>query len=237
MARRIGTESRWTRRRCPSSSSTWPFAKRRWRRPMWFSCGTMVRRAAGYLVRNGPVSPQDRWEEDPGYSPFTVAAQIAALLAAADLADLSHEAAVGRLPSRDCRRLALIHRPLDVRLGDGLVPAVRRQRILRPDRPERDGRRRRALRERCTDQERRGLRGHPGRQPSGEPRCAGAGALRPPRCGRSAHARYDQGHRRAAQDRDADGTRPGIDTTAMAMASTRTGRRSTERGLVVAGPC
>jgi glucoamylase len=54
----------------------------------------MVRRAAGYLVRNGPVSPEDRWEEDPGYSPFTVAAQIAALLAAADLADLNHEGPV-----------------------------------------------------------------------------------------------------------------------------------------------
>jgi glucoamylase len=37
------------------------------------------------------VSPQDRWEEDPGYTPFTVAAEIAALLAAADLADLSNE--------------------------------------------------------------------------------------------------------------------------------------------------
>ena len=54
----------------------------------------MVRKAAGYLVRNGPVSPQDRWEEDPGYSPFTVAAEIAALLAAADLADLNHEASI-----------------------------------------------------------------------------------------------------------------------------------------------
>jgi glucoamylase len=54
----------------------------------------MVRRAAGYLVRNGPVSPQDRWEEDPGYSPFTVGAEIAALLAAADLADLNHEVSV-----------------------------------------------------------------------------------------------------------------------------------------------
>ena len=54
----------------------------------------MVRQAAGYLVRNGPVSPQDRWEEDPGYSPFTVGAEIAALLAAADLADLCHEASV-----------------------------------------------------------------------------------------------------------------------------------------------
>jgi len=54
----------------------------------------MVRMAAGYLARNGPVSPQDRWEEDPGYSPFTVAAEVAALLAAADLADLNHEASI-----------------------------------------------------------------------------------------------------------------------------------------------
>ena len=54
----------------------------------------MVRCAAGYLARNGPVSPQDRWEENPGYSPFTVAAQIAAMLAAADLAHLNHEDAI-----------------------------------------------------------------------------------------------------------------------------------------------
>jgi glucoamylase len=51
----------------------------------------MVRRAAVYLLTNGPVALQDRWEEDPGYSPFTLAATIAALLAAADLADLHHE--------------------------------------------------------------------------------------------------------------------------------------------------
>lgn len=54
----------------------------------------MIRRAAGYLVRNGPVTQQDRWEMDPGYSPFTLAAEIAALLAAADLADLAAEPAV-----------------------------------------------------------------------------------------------------------------------------------------------
>jgi glucoamylase len=54
----------------------------------------MVRSAAGYLTRNGPVSPEDRWEENPGYSPFTVGAQIAALLAAADLAHLNHENAI-----------------------------------------------------------------------------------------------------------------------------------------------
>jgi len=47
----------------------------------------MVRAAAGYLVRNGPVTPQDRWEEQGGYSPFTLAVEVAALLAAADFAD------------------------------------------------------------------------------------------------------------------------------------------------------
>jgi glucoamylase len=51
----------------------------------------MVRRAAGYLARNGPVTQQDRWEEDPGYSPFTLAVEIAALLVAADLADSQGE--------------------------------------------------------------------------------------------------------------------------------------------------
>ena len=58
--------------------------------------GPMIRRAAGFIVRNGPVTPQDRWEEDPGYSPFTLAAEIAALLVAADDADSNGEREVGR---------------------------------------------------------------------------------------------------------------------------------------------
>ena len=49
----------------------------------------MVRNAAGFILRNGPVTQQDRWEEDAGYSPFTLAAEISALLAAADIADLT----------------------------------------------------------------------------------------------------------------------------------------------------
>lgn len=48
---------------------------------------TLVHRAAGFVVRCGPVTQQDRWEEDAGYSPFTLAVEISALLAAADLAD------------------------------------------------------------------------------------------------------------------------------------------------------
>jgi glucoamylase len=51
----------------------------------------MVRRAATYVIQNGPVTQQDRWEEDPGFSPFTLAVEIAALLAAADLAVLHGE--------------------------------------------------------------------------------------------------------------------------------------------------
>jgi glucoamylase len=53
----------------------------------------MVRRAAGFLAQNGPVTQQDRWEEDPGYSPFTLAVEVAALLAAAGLAELHGEPA------------------------------------------------------------------------------------------------------------------------------------------------
>jgi glucoamylase len=54
----------------------------------------MVRRAAGFVARNGPVTQQDRWEEDPGYSPFTLAVEVAALLAAADLADLQEDSSL-----------------------------------------------------------------------------------------------------------------------------------------------
>ena len=43
----------------------------------------MVRNAVAFICANGPSSPQDRWEENPGVSPFTLAVAIAALVAAA----------------------------------------------------------------------------------------------------------------------------------------------------------
>ncbi len=52
----------------------------------------MIEAAAGYIVRNGPATQEDRWEEDAGYSPFTLAVEIAGLLAAADAVE-----AAGRL--------------------------------------------------------------------------------------------------------------------------------------------
>ncbi|HEX7973984.1 MAG TPA: glucan 1,4-alpha-glucosidase [Anaerolineales bacterium] len=52
----------------------------------------MARKALEFMITNGPVTQQDRWEEDPGYSPFTLAVEICALLAGADLAERSQEA-------------------------------------------------------------------------------------------------------------------------------------------------
>lgn len=46
----------------------------------------MVQRAAGYLIRHGPATEQERWEEAAGYSPSTLASNIAALIAAAGFA-------------------------------------------------------------------------------------------------------------------------------------------------------
>ncbi len=46
----------------------------------------MVLSAAGYLVRKGPATPQERWEENSGYSPSSLAANIAALACAAEMA-------------------------------------------------------------------------------------------------------------------------------------------------------
>lgn len=43
----------------------------------------MILRAASYLVRHGPVAQQERWEEVGGYSPSTLASNIAALIGAA----------------------------------------------------------------------------------------------------------------------------------------------------------
>ena len=45
----------------------------------------MVREAAAYLIRNGPVTQEERWEEASGYSPSTLACTIAALICASHL--------------------------------------------------------------------------------------------------------------------------------------------------------
>jgi len=55
-----------------------------------------VKKACAYLLQKGPATQQDRWEENAGYSCFTMAVEIAALLAAADFAEQHHDAEVAR---------------------------------------------------------------------------------------------------------------------------------------------
>ena len=51
-----------------------------------FEVFPFVERAAGFLVRNAPITHQERWEENAGYSPSTLAAVISALICAAEIA-------------------------------------------------------------------------------------------------------------------------------------------------------
>lgn len=50
-----------------------------------------VKRALEFLIQHGPYTEQDRWERDGGLSIFTVATEIAALLAGADFAEDNDE--------------------------------------------------------------------------------------------------------------------------------------------------
>lgn len=50
-----------------------------------FDVVPFVERAAAYLVRNAPITQQERWEENAGYSPSTLAAVISALICAAEI--------------------------------------------------------------------------------------------------------------------------------------------------------
>ena len=45
-----------------------------------------IQALANYLVSNGPSTPEERWEEAGGYSPATIAAEIAGLVCAASIA-------------------------------------------------------------------------------------------------------------------------------------------------------
>jgi glucoamylase len=52
-----------------------------------------VKTAADFVAANGPRTPQERWENQDGYSPNTIAAEIAGLICAADIARANGAAA------------------------------------------------------------------------------------------------------------------------------------------------
>src|SRR5258708_2918936 len=49
-----------------------------------FDPNVLIKRAAAYLILQGPVTGQERWEENAGYSPSTLATVIAGLVSAAE---------------------------------------------------------------------------------------------------------------------------------------------------------
>ncbi|QNI37746.1 glycoside hydrolase family 15 protein [Edaphobacter albus] len=51
-----------------------------------FQVFPFVERAASFLIKYAPITQQERWEETAGYSPSTLAAVIAGLICAADIA-------------------------------------------------------------------------------------------------------------------------------------------------------
>ncbi|MGA8938692.1 MAG: glycoside hydrolase family 15 protein [Acidobacteriaceae bacterium] len=58
-----------------------------------FDVWPAVRKAVVYLLRNGPRTEEERWEALAGYSVFTIAVEVAALLDAAELADATGKTA------------------------------------------------------------------------------------------------------------------------------------------------
>jgi glucoamylase len=56
-----------------------------------------IKAAADFVVSHGPAYGNERWEEQSGYSPSTIAAEIAGLVAAGAIADQQHDPAAARV--------------------------------------------------------------------------------------------------------------------------------------------
>jgi glucoamylase len=55
-----------------------------------------VKPAAEFILKHGPATPQERWEEEAGYSPSTIAAEIAGLVCAAEIARRNYDEGAAR---------------------------------------------------------------------------------------------------------------------------------------------
>jgi glucoamylase len=102
----------------------------------------MVMRAAAYLVRHGPVTPQERWEEVSGYSPSTLASNIAALICASCFARERGDEATAKYLEEYADFLECHVESWTVTTEGTLLPGVTRHymRILpeQPDNPNPD---------------------------------------------------------------------------------------------------
>ena len=104
-----------------------------------------VRRAARFLVRfrdeetgrRAPFSPQERWENQSGYSPNSIAAQVAGLVCAADLARDHGDRRAARRWLRIADRWERRIDDLTVTTNGPLSPAPYYLRISKDGRPDR----------------------------------------------------------------------------------------------------
>ena len=80
---RTGRAFSWTRWPFPSSWRGVCGSRMRWENS---TCSRLWSARQAFLVRYAPVTQQERWEETAGYSPSTLAAVIAGLICAADMA-------------------------------------------------------------------------------------------------------------------------------------------------------
>jgi len=97
-----------------------------------------VERAAGFLVRNAPVTHQERWEENSGYSPSTLAAVIGGLICAAEIARDHQAAELGEFYEQYADWIELHLEDWTVTNDGVLLPEVKRHymRIRPPENGE-----------------------------------------------------------------------------------------------------
>lgn len=93
----------------------------------------MVRAATGFVARTGPYSEQDRWEENPGVSPFTLAIAISALIAAAPWLSAEERSRAEELADDWNERLEAWCYVRDTTLAEQLGVAGYYVRIAAPD--------------------------------------------------------------------------------------------------------
>ncbi len=89
----------------------------------------MVVRAASYLIRYGPATQQERWEEAGGYSPSTLASNIAALICAACFARERGDDATAQFLEEYADFLECHLEAWTVTTAGTLVPEIKRHHI------------------------------------------------------------------------------------------------------------
>jgi glucoamylase len=97
----------------------------------------MVRAAGSYLIRHGPATQQERWEEAAGYSPSTLAVNIAALVGAGIMARAHKDAPTAQFLEEYADFLESRIAQWTVTTQGSLVPGVTRHFIrIRPAEPD-----------------------------------------------------------------------------------------------------